>query len=757
MFAPFPTSVLRRAFCGLASLALGFALHSATAAQVIEREEAVPPYTLPDLLRMQDGGTVSNATQWASRRRPELLEVFGREVYGRFPEKPRTAPKVQSQSQPILEGRAIRRTLTVDLPDATGQPHRVLRATVILPTKAPRPVPVFVGLHLFDANRPVPTPAVAKSAPSGPAGAETHRKAGETTAERILARGYAFATLELPELAPDSATNWSGGVLRNLFGRTETGPPGPTETGALGVWAWGISRFVDAAALDPDLDATRIIAIGHSRMGKAALWAGANDERIAAVISNDSGCGGAALSRRIFGETVSIITRAFPHWFCGNFQQYADHEDRLPVDQHQLLALIAPRPLYVASAVEDRWADPRGEFLAAFHATPAWPLLGRDLGDWKSPQPPATDQPLGTRLRYHVRAGRHDLTDFDWQQYLDFADQELPAPGRKSATVDIPKRAPFSEFLKRPDSWWRGNEAASLATNILSFQSPRGDWPKNTNTAARPFTGDRSRIEGTWDNGASIGEIRFLARYHRRTSDPAGLGAVERSLTHILEAQYPTGGWPQHHPPGPGYHRHITLNDGTMVHLLELLRDSCTPGDFESLSGNLRQRARAAFDRGVDCLVRSQIKVGGIPTVWCAQHDEVTLEPRPARKFEPISLSGAESAGVLRLLMSLESPNMEVRNAIRAGAAWFARSAIPGIRVVTRDGDRRVETDPGAPPLWARFYEIHSNRPLFTGRDAVVKYQLADIEAERRNGYAWYGTWGEAVARDFAAWSRRHP
>jgi PelA/Pel-15E family pectate lyase len=311
---------------------------------------------------------------------------------------------------------------------------------------------------------------------------------------------------------------------------------------------------------------------------------------------------------------------------------------------------------------------------------------------------------------------------------------------------------PWKSLAARPDAWYRGDEAARLAENVLSHQSERGDWPKNLDTSAAPYRGDRSGLRGTFDNGATVGEMRFLARAFVATGRARYRDAFNRALDHVLAAQYPSGGWPQSDPPGKGYARYITFNDNTMVNLLELARDAARSDEFRFVDRGRRAAADRAFAAGVACILKCQVRVDGRLTAWCAQHDEKTLEPRGARSYELPSLSGMESAGILMLLMSLEDPGPDVVQAVRAGARWYEDAKLIGIRQVVVDGDKKLVPDPAAPPLWARFYEIGTNRPFFCGRDGVKKGDLAEIEAERRNGYAWYGEWGRQVLSRYARW-----
>jgi hypothetical protein len=271
-------------------------------------------------------------------------------------------------------------------------------------------------MHLFDAAAENPLPG--KPLPEN----VDRPLPGQQLLETILARGYGVATLTAADFCADDKLKFREGVLSHLYPGV-TGFPGPEAPGAIATWAWALSRALDYLETDSDVDARRVTVLGHSRMGKTALWAGAADPRFAIVISNNSGCGGAALNRRRFGETVARITRVFPHWFCGNFTTYGGREAELPIDQHELVALIAPRPVYVASAQDDGWADPRGEFLSALGADPVYRLLGRQgLG---ATEMPALNQSIGDTVGYHVRVGKHALTDYDWLLYLDFADRHF--------------------------------------------------------------------------------------------------------------------------------------------------------------------------------------------------------------------------------------------------------------------------------------------------------------------------------------------
>ena len=312
-----------------------------------------------------------------------------------------------------------------------------------------------------------------------------------------------------------------------------------------------------------------------------------------------------------------------------------------------------------------------------------------------------------------------------------------------------------ADLSGKSDEWFGSDEGRRTLECMLSWQSENGDWPKNKDTTTKPYSGDHSKLQGTFDNKATTGELRALARAFTVTKDARYEKAFLKGFDHILKAQYANGGWPQYFPLRKGYYTHITFNDGCMIRLMEFLRDSTTDKEFSFLDKARRDAAAKAVELGIECIVKCQVVVDGKRTVWCAQHDEVTLAPAMARSYELASLSGSESSGVLQYLMSIEKPSPEVIEAVKGGVAWFESSKIKGIRVEKVDGDRQVIRDENADPVWARFYELGTNRPFFCDRDGVPKYALSEIGSERRNGYSWYGNWGENVAKRYAKWPHR--
>ena len=398
-------------------------------------ESKIPEYQLPDPLVMEAGERVQDAEAWMSQRRPEILRLFETQVYGRAPEPCEIQHTLVSSDPEAIGGKGLRRE--IDITFGKENDAKTMRLLIFTPTNRPN-APVFLGLN-FQGNHTVdsdPGISLTKNWVRNRGGIKDNRATDSTRGsasgrwpiESILDRGYAVATIYYGDIDPDFDDGFKNGI-HGQFQSEMTSIPKGERWGSIAAWAYGLSRAVDYLEQDDLIDANRVAVIGHSRLGKTSLWAGATDPRFKLVISNNSGCGGAALSRRAFGETVGRINTSFPHWFCDNYLQYNENEDACPVDQHQLLALIAPRAVYVASATEDRWADPHGEYLSCFHADPVFRLLGtKGLGgDAPAETMPSPETPLKTgAIGYHLRTGKHDVTHYDWTQYLDFADRHLP-------------------------------------------------------------------------------------------------------------------------------------------------------------------------------------------------------------------------------------------------------------------------------------------------------------------------------------------
>ena len=367
-------------------------------------EDKVPSYELPPLLKDDDGQPITTVAQWIARR-AKLLDLFRNELYGYSPERPKDEWfDVAKIDRKAMDGAATLKLVNIHLGAQPEAP--VIHLNLFIPNNRTKPAPAFLLICNRGRDNIDPTRKI---------------KSDFWPAEQIVARGYAAASFFNGDVAPDKYDGFTTGIhayLQNPAARKFN------SWGTIAAWAWGGSRVMDYFETDPDIDEKHCAVTGHSRGGKTALWCGAQDERWALTISNCSGCSGAAIARRRFGESLKVIQNAFKHWFCGNYRKYIDREDDLPFDQHELVALVAPRAVYVTSADEDLWADQRGEWLAVHEAAPVWKLFGRK-GLPSGIMPPLDKPLIGDGMGYHIRTGEHNYKVFDWNAHMDLADREF--------------------------------------------------------------------------------------------------------------------------------------------------------------------------------------------------------------------------------------------------------------------------------------------------------------------------------------------
>ena len=401
-----------------------FFLASTQAQEANYDESLVPDFVLPPLFQL--GNEKPTIDHWENERRPQLLKMLQNEMFGTGPSDLKTS-FILNKVERVFDGEAIRKEVTLQI--SNGKATHDIGLLIYLPS-GKSSAPIFLGLNFYGNHTIHTDPGIsihhswvankeefgihANRATEESRGVRVHR----WPVEMILKAGYGLATIYYGDIDPDFDDGFENGVHALVDQEDKV------NTTSLATWAWGMSRALDYFEQDPSVDGEKVIAIGHSRLGKAALWAGASDQRFAMVVSNDSGCGGAALSRRRFGETVARINTVFPHWFSPNFKKYNDKEEDLPFDQHTLAAMIAPRPLYIASAEEDQWADPKGEFLSGYYASEVYELY--DLTGMATDEQPAINTPnIEGKIGYHIRTGGHDLAQYDWEQFIAFADKHL--------------------------------------------------------------------------------------------------------------------------------------------------------------------------------------------------------------------------------------------------------------------------------------------------------------------------------------------
>ncbi len=399
-------------------------------------EQRMPPVVLPDALKCLNGKKVRTADEWLRYRRPELLRLFEETMYGKRPPMPdHVEYTLLSEKNDEFDGMAIRREIRVEFQMDNGRHHDMV-VLLYVPSRAEHPAPLFTGLVFRGNHALTDDPSIQVTGQRYP---KTPEKQAEWEQFRgqwknsypirtIIERGYACAFASYHDIFPDRIDGWSQSIYRLWHDDAELAARLP-GCSSIGAWAWGISRVIDCAVTQPEVDGTRIACIGHSRLGKATLWAAVCDERIGLACVNDSGCGGAALSRRLIGETLfSMFNKNHfgEFWFTDTLAERSLHPENLPVDQHELVALMAPRAISVHSATEDAWADPKGEYLSAYYAGPVYRLFG--IKGLTSPEPPPPDTPVGETVSYLFRTGRHDLQIADWEHYLSVADAVFSIP-----------------------------------------------------------------------------------------------------------------------------------------------------------------------------------------------------------------------------------------------------------------------------------------------------------------------------------------
>ncbi|HYV09561.1 MAG TPA: pectate lyase [Pyrinomonadaceae bacterium] len=391
----------------------------------------------------------------------------------------------------------------------------------------------------------------------------------------------------------------------------------------------------------------------------------------------------------------------------------------------------------------DNWRDPAREKTASF-------------AEYKSKGPGANPS---ARVAWSKQLTDREAAEFSRERFFLRAVRRITGNANEAVGTIA-----WADAQNKPDEWYASAEALRISDNLVLYQRSSGGWPKNIDMA-KPLSDsgrasllrDQKETDSTIDNGATFTQLSFLARVVTAQHLERHRESFLKGLDYLLQAQYPNGGWPQFYPDLTGYYKHITYNDDAMIGVMKLLRDVADARPvYAFIDKERRERARSAVEKGIYCILKTQVIVNGKRTVWCAQHDEVTLAPAAARTFEVASLSGGESVGIVRFLMSIEDPSPAVVEAIDAAVAWFEQSQLKGIKWVENGTDRVVVQDPNGGPIWARFYEIGSNRPIFVGRDGVVKYSVAEIEHERRIGYNWYvDTPAKLIQKDYPAWKKQ--